>query len=173
MAVGKFTEKEKLKVVKKYLTGHFSYSDLGREIGIDKRAIRLWVALFKRHGRKALAPRNSCTAYDPSFKMDVINYRRRTQASYFKTAVEFNLASPSTVQKWEEQLLFKDVEAFLKPEKGRPPMSKKKPEDMSPKELKDELKYLRIENAYLKKLEALAQEKKLLQKKTGQGRFKS
>jgi len=173
MAVGKLTEKEKLKVVKQYLTGLFSYADLSRQIGVDKRAIRLWVALYKRHGRKALAPRKSCVVYDLSFKMNVINYHRRTQSSYFKTAVEFNLASPSTVQRWEEQVLFKDVEAFLKPKKGRPPMINKKPEDMNQKELQDELKYLRMENAYLKKLEALVQEKKTLQKQTGQKRSKN
>ena len=105
--------------------------------------------------------------------MDVINYRRRTQTSYFETAVEFNLASPSTVQKWEEQVLLKDMDAFFKPEKGHPSMTKKRPEDMDPKELQDELTYLRMENAYLKKLEALVQEKKILQKKTGQGRSRN
>jgi transposase len=173
MAVGKFTEQEKYDVVQKYLSGYYSFSDLGKQIGIDKRAIRFWVALYNRHGRKALTPRDNFTAFDLSFKMDVLNYRRRMQASYFDTAVEFNLGSPSTVHKWEEQILLKDMGAYFKLEKGRTSMTKKKPETMSQKELLDELKYLRMENAYLKKLDALVQQKKDLQMKTGQRRSKN
>jgi transposase len=41
----------------------------------------------------------------------------------------------------------------------------KQPEQMSEKELRAEIDYLRAENAVLKKLEALAQQKRILAKK--------
>lgn len=43
-------------------------------------------------------------------------------------------------------------------------VSEKSPEELSPEELRDELRYLRAENAYLKKLKALVQSKKLKKK---------
>ncbi|EPC04640.1 hypothetical protein L861_00085, partial [Litchfieldella anticariensis FP35 = DSM 16096] len=61
----------------------------------------------------------------------------------------------------------------LSDRRGRPRVKKKKPpssgtkapDQMSPEEMAEELAYLRAENAYLKKLKALAQSKRSTEEK--------
>ncbi|WP_445490810.1 hypothetical protein [Niallia sp. 03133] len=57
-----------------------------------------WVKLYQTHGEERLAPRSSCTFYEASFKLMVLKYRVEKRASYFTTAIHFNLSSPYTVQ---------------------------------------------------------------------------
>ncbi|MDQ0268843.1 transposase-like protein [Cytobacillus purgationiresistens] len=119
-----------------------------------------WVGLYQKHGEEALAPRSSCTFYDPSFKLSVLKYRAETGASYFTTAIHFNLSSPYTVQRWDEQLKKAGGEAFVSQKEGQTTMPKKaKTEEEKLGELQAELERLRMENAYLKKLNALVQNK--------------
>lgn len=165
---GRFTEQEKVDAVEQYLTGHYTYREIANQIGIDLREFRFWTALYRRHGRKALAPRDGCAVHSEEFKMEVLHYRQKTGASYFLTAVEFNLGSVATVPKWEKQLQTKEPTPSLRSEKGLDYMSEHKaPKDMSPKELEKELAFLRMENAYLKKLRALVQKREAAEKKTG------
>jgi transposase len=164
---GRFTEQEKVDAVQLYLTGGYTYQEVADLIGIDKRAFRFWTALYLKHGREALAPRDGCAVHSEAFKMEVLHYRWKTGASYFLTAVEFNLGSVATVPKWEKQLQGNEAKTSFIPGKGTENMPhKKSAKDMSPKEMEKELEFLRMENAYLKKLRALVQEREAAEKKT-------
>ena len=78
------------------------------------------------------------------------------------TSAYFDLSSPGILFQWQK-LYARDGITRLKPQKkGRPCVTNhsstpKPSEQMTEKELREELDYLRAENAVLKKLEALAQ----------------
>ena len=94
--------------------------------------------------------------------------------SIFETAAIFNLPSASTLWNWH-RLFETQGSAALKPKKkGRPNMKKKNqkaskkaaPTEGSIQALQQELEELRMENAYLKKLNALVQNKEKSPNKT-------
>jgi transposase len=100
----------------------------------------------------------------------------RNALSHGQAATEFNIRNPADVGTWERGYRSGGWEALLPAARGRPkqmPVPVKKPvtpaddPHRSREELLTELNYLRMENAYLKKLRALvlAQQKATAPKK--------
>ena len=90
-----------------------------------------------------------------------------------QAASHFNIPAPSTIGQWQRLYNEGGITALEPKPKGRPPMSKRseiqalqaKPSDqLTHEELLLKSHYLEVENAYLKKLEALAQQKYLVNK---------
>ncbi|QTA14000.1 helix-turn-helix domain containing protein [Escherichia albertii] len=102
----------------------------------------------------------------------------KEQLSTREVTARFNISDRSVVQRWlriyntlgaegllkRKQGRSKSLNKDTKPQKAQEELEKS-PEELSPEELRDELRYLRAENAYLKKLEALVQSKKLKKKR--------
>jgi transposase len=102
--------------------------------------------------------------------MDVINYIKETGASTEAASAVFNIPSSSTVWNWLHLFETQGIDALQPKKKGRPSMkkeTKKSPlvEDTE-EALRAENERLRMENAYLKKLHALIQEREKLQNRT-------
>ncbi len=85
------------------------------------------------------------------------------------TSAVLNLSSPGILSVWLKRYNEQGIKGLESQPKGRPPMKQQpqtKPEsEMTLKELREELAYLRAENAVLKKLEELEQEKNRRAKK--------
>ncbi|MEK5380013.1 IS3 family transposase [Niallia sp. FSL W8-0635] len=153
----KWTAEGKLFVVQLYESGKYSFAEVAKQMGIDRKSVSKWVKLYRTYGIEALIPRNSCAFYEPSFKLEVLKYREETGASYLTTAIRFNLSSPYTIQRWEEQYNLVGVKAFVSKKEGTSAMPKKGPvESDKMKELQAEIEQLRMENAYFKKVESLS-----------------
>ena len=164
----KFTCNEKYEAVRLYMSGKQSYADIAREMGVAKSSVRKWVALYQAHGREGLI--STYTNYSIEFKIDVLNYMNETGASLLETAAVFKIPSPNTISAWRQLVETNGLDALRSKKRGRRAM-KKQPKKTQPAEgskeaLVAELEYLRAENAYLKKLNALVQEKEKLQNKT-------
>jgi transposase-like protein len=95
------------------------------------------------------------------------------QLSINQAASQFNIPAPSTISRWQRLYNEGGITALEPKPKGRPSMSKpfkpfaptnKPVTQMTPEELMQELEYRRVETDYLKKLEALAQQKYLASK---------
>ncbi len=93
--------------------------------------------------------------------------------SLLETAAIFQIAAPSTIRKWRKQFETKGFDALQSKKKGRPSMKKEKnkqskqaPVEGSPEALQAEIDRLRMENEYLKKLNALVLAKDTSPKKT-------
>ena len=164
--MAKFTLEEKKSAVTRYLEGVESFGSIGRSIGTSESVIMNWVKQFEHHGIEGLT-KKSYTNYTAQFKLDVLNYMNDNGTSPNETAVIFNIPSPATIRTW--RLLFKKggVKALESQKKGRTLMTKednkKKKQEASTEgsleALKSEIEQLRMENAYLKKLNALVQNK--------------
>ncbi|MHA3065357.1 helix-turn-helix domain-containing protein [Lacticaseibacillus saniviri] len=167
----KFDLDFRIKVVKAYLDGQGSTS-LARQFGIKKPAtILLWVHRFEKFGVSGLYRQDHRPSYTRAFKLEVLYWMKQHQASYPETALHFNITANSTVWQWQKAVERDGTAGLVSKRRQANPMNKHKSkkavqkpvkltEDQKAfKKLQDENLKLRIENEYLKKLDALARQK--------------
>ena len=170
--MAKYSFKIKFSVVQYYLQGKGGYLATANKFHIDESAVRKWIALFKLHGIEALKKKPKSN-YTPEFKSHVIETMRHKMWSTKQAASHFNIPGFSSIGVWEK--LYDQGRIGLSPDQSLQvkPMvasrhskpSEKPPEEMSHEELLAEVRFLRTEHAYLKKLDALIQQKRLEEKR--------
>jgi|SRR5690554_1285711 len=99
----------------------------------------------------------------------VLNYISENRTSIRETAAIFNIPTHSLIIRWRKEFETKGIDD-LTPKKKERPLLKKETNKPTPAEgsveaLHAEVKRLKMENAYLKKLNALVQNKEKLQNK--------
>lgn len=152
----------KRSVVGSYLCGNESYASAASKHGIDAENVRQWVALSQAHGDAG--PSGKYDHYDAAFKLSVLERMWKEGLSHRQTAALFNIRNAGCLTEWEKRYHADGIEVLGPRPRGRP-MSKPIPavpvaardEAKTREELLAELKHLRMENADLKKLEALTQ----------------
>jgi transposase len=166
--MSKYSLDFKLSAISKVINQSCSILSVSRELNVRKSNIFHWVNLFIQHGINGLTPKK--ITYSGDFKLRVLNCMYEQQISLTQTAILFGITSTSVVLKWDK--VFKELgpDALYQDNRGRKSTmsgeSKKKytRKPNAPltreEELLAELEYLRTENAYLKKLNALVQEKR-------------
>lgn len=143
--------------------------EVGKKFNVSTGQIKYWGAILKIHGESAFVRRTDNPSTD--FKFSVLESMRQNKWSINYTSAVFQLSSPGILSKWLSDYCAQGIVGLKPKKKGRsmkysPPAINSKPsKDMSEKELQDEIEYLRAENAVLKKLEALAQQKRKQAKK--------
>jgi transposase len=166
--MAKFTADDKLSAVQRYLDGAESYASIATSIGTTHSLVRDWVMQYERHGAEAFT--KSYTCYSAEFKLDVLNYMNTHGTSPSEAAAIFRIPSSRLIRKWRTELESFGIDALQSKKKGRPAMKKENkkgtPVEGSVEALQQELELLRMENAYLKKLNALVQSKEKLPNKT-------
>ena len=122
----KYNDKFKLTVVKTYLEGNMGYPRLAKYFNITNEAsIKQWVRAYKKFGEEGIRIKRTKEIYSVQFKLDVLNFMKKTGASLQDTAIEFNMNNPSLIQAWKSKFLKGGIEALKGKKKGRSPMSKK------------------------------------------------
>jgi transposase len=119
---------------------------------ISNTALRKWC----RDYESGSFMRKQNASYTIEEKLEIINYYRSNDV--LATEEKYNI-SPSVFYKWERILIEEGIDALGVERRGRgrkPSKVKNVDED---EDLLKEVQRLRLENAYLKKLKALAQEK--------------
>jgi len=165
----KYSIKQKRSVVLSVLSGRLSVKGAARKLGCHKSGVQRWVTQYQQEGTRGFQFRNG--HYSGPVKLRVVRYHIKKGLSLRQTACHFNIPNESTVYRWLNTYEHYGAEGLLKKNKGRKrsPMAKK-PKKKEPTSsdpvaeklaaLQRENEYLRAENAFLKKLEALAQEEK-------------
>lgn len=164
----KHTAQFKLSVVEHYLNGLDGYQAVAQHHGVGRVLVRRWVAFYRCHGAEGL--KKKYAKYSADFKLSALQHMWDNKLSYAATAAIFDIRGQCFLGIWERSFREGGIDA-LKPIPRR--RSNKMPEaetsnPLSPapapadetrtrEELVTELNYLRMENAYLKKLKALVQ----------------
>ena len=133
--------------------------------------VRRWVEWYCLHGEAGLTPKKS--HYSAGLKLSVLQDMWDNAFSQAEVAAKYNIRNPASIGIWERRYRSGSYEALTRPLQRKPkdmpaPTLKQEPlrDDEKPREqLLAELEYLRMENAFLKKLEALVQAKKLAAQK--------
>ncbi len=173
--MAKFTAEQRILIVSRYLNGNESINEIAREVQVKPTILSGWIRLYEQHGIEAFL--KSYTSYSTQFKMDVLNYMIETGTSSIDTAAIFNISSPGMIRNWRLKLNRDGLDALQPKKKGRPSMKKETKKIDSKKEtpklvedtvevLQAKIERLEMENAYLKKLNALVQMQEKLQTKS-------
>lgn len=162
--MSKYSEEFKLKVVKYYLNNHYGWEYVAKQFDIPAwTTVRKWVRKYEEHGGKGLI-KNQKSSYSGKFKQDVVEYMHTNHLSATMTAAKFNLANENTVLRWERIYYEEGPQGLYEEKRGRKKnMSSKPRKKKLSKEVEEDLiaenQRLKMENAYLKKLQALVQER--------------
>lgn len=164
----KYTYKQKLRAVRSVIGGHDSSESVANKIGSQKTTVQRWVNLYSLHGASGLKLRHG--SYTGQFKIGVIRYLLKNNLSLRSASAMFGVPKDHTVGKWLRKYEQEGVRGLLEEARGRKkitmaktPKKEKKsstPTDEKLAALQSEVEYLRAENAFLKKLDALVQEEK-------------
>ena len=166
--MSKYSVALKLEIINYYLSGKGGFTATANRYGVKFTHVRKWVHAYRAHGHKSL--NKTYAHYSTAFKLSVLKVMAKEQISLNQAAARFNIAAPSTIAIWQRLYNEGGITALEPKPKGRPPMSKpsksftptnKPVTQMTQEELMQELEYRRVETDYLKKLEALAQQKHL------------
>ena len=171
MGKRKYTTELKLQIVEEYLNGNLGLKLLAQKYYVSPSDVQKWSDAYREHGLDGLCKKYE--RYSGQFKVNVIEYMHSTNSSARQTAAHFNISSYTSVCNWERIYLEKGKEALLLHGQGGKREMKNKPigrpPKFEPKENEDliaELQRLRMENEYLKKLNALVQEREKSKKPT-------
>jgi transposase len=168
--MSKFSLETKLKAVKAVLERGLSAGAVAKSLPTTKVVIQRWVARYEKFGIEGLSMKSG--TYTGDFKVRVVEYIQENGLSLFQGAAHFGIPSDSTVGKWERIYLEDGPEALYRDNRGRK-AKVKKDKDNKPninssagEDLIAEIQRLRMENEYLKKLNALVQAREKSAKKT-------
>jgi transposase len=150
--------------VSRVVGGKSSVSQVAALLEINIDMLRSWVRYYRAFGAAGLERQNN--RYSAFFKMKVINAYFRESLSLKATCLRFHIPCAAVLSRWL-RIYEQEGSVGLKIEKRgkRKSMALKKPTTKGTKvktreqELEEELAYLRLENQYLKKLQALIQKK--------------
>lgn len=167
----KFSFEIKLKAVQMYLSGIGSPT-IAQRLGIKQHtSVLMWVARYQKYGIPGLKIRTPKYDYDGDFKLKVLNWKKQHKASFPQTALQFDISNPGTIATWQRKLNQYGLKALFT-RRGRAKHMTTKNNRQASKQLselerlKAENRALRVENEYLKKLEALVQRRGRLKKST-------
>ncbi|MBP5426284.1 MAG: transposase [Clostridiales bacterium] len=162
--MSKYTEEFKLKVVKYCLEENHSRPEAEKYFSIPKKSgIKMWIRKYQEHGIEGLVKKQK-SSYRGEFKQNVVEYMQSNHLSATEAAIHFNLGSGSVVSKWERIYYEEGPQALYEERRGRSKNMNSKPKNKKldkeiEKDLIAEVQHLRMENEYLKKLNALVQER--------------
>ena len=161
--MSKYSSEFKLKVVKYCIQNHVGFQATANHFNLPHHSIvQKWVRKYQEHGSQGLL--RNYQKYDGNFKQNVVEYMHQNHLSLLETCIKFNLGNQDIVGKWERIYYEEGPQALYEERRGRRKKMNSKPQkkklsESTEKDLIAEIQQLRMENAYLKKLNALVQER--------------
>jgi transposase-like protein len=142
---------------------------IAQKYGVGRATLQTWHLNYSRGGVSQLISSNQ--RYTQEFKIYAIDYRWQNDLSYMVAAAELEIPNGGVLYQWEKRFLEFGVTGLQTTKKGRPPKVPKKQEEPKreltrQEQLETEIAQLRMENAYLKKLNALVKEREKSKRKT-------
>ena len=164
----KYNKEQRIMAIQQLLGGK-SPETAARELGISPKVLRNWRFRYETGGFEQLM--STRQHYTAEFKLKAIAYRRENGLSYSQAAADMRIPNEGTLYAWERIYEEQGADGLQDTRKGRPPtMPKQEKKPQQPmtreQELEAEVAYLKMENAYLKKLKALVEEREKSAKKT-------
>ena len=162
--MAKYPLEFKLKLVQEMEETYRGIRYIGKKYGVRINLIGYWNLLYKQHGVEGLAIKHG--TYTGEFKESVLEYMKQNHLSLNQTASHFKIPAVSTVINWRNLVEKEGRSSLYEERRGRQttmtPKKKKTEKPLDPNSIEallEENEQLRMENAYLKKLRALVQQR--------------
>jgi transposase len=164
--MGKYSDRTRIAAAEDYCRGHLGLKEVARRHGVNVASLRLWAAAYRVHGAAGVRKKRR-KLYSAQFKLAVLQRMHGERLSCRQAAALFNIRRRDMILLWQRAYETGGF-AALHPHAGvlLKTMVKQPDERIGPGKLADdkrtrqqlleELQQLRMENAYLKKLKALA-----------------
>ena len=130
---------------------------VAREHQIDVHGLEIRVSLNREHGEKGI--KSQAHNWTAEQKYNILRYMHENHLSCRETGILFGISGSSTIWQWEQRYLEKGIMVLENKKKGRKRSKTKPTTPKTREELLEENLYLRAENEYLKKLNALVAER--------------
>ena len=162
--MSKYSNEFKLEVVKYCIEKHHGYQNASKHFKIpSSENIRQWCKKYEIYGPEGLL-KNLKSSYDGELKQNVVEYMHTNHLSAVETAIQFRLGNADCVLKWERIYYEEGPQALYEERRGRKRNMNSKPRKKKlSKEVEEDLiaenQRLKMENEYLKKLNALVQKR--------------
>jgi len=151
---------EKLQVVELYKLG-YGYRSISKKLQLSDSLVKRWLRVYSAHGVVGLE-RSGRRCLNPSLKKQAVRDVLEKSLSFESVALKYHI-SISAVYSWTQQVKLQGYEILSQIKQGHASKDMGRPKKKEPEteleKLQEELRYLRAENAYLKKLRALVQER--------------
>lgn len=171
----KLTAELKIAIIKELTEKGTKVADICSRYNLNKESVNQLRLVYKLHGYEGILKKKKST-YTRDFKFEVVHFVKGSHDSMRNVSIKYNLPK-CTVRNWIIEYDKYGADSFFEERRGRKLLDSKR-HGSKPKKLKieeteqDELqqlrtrnKYLEMENEYLKKLNALVQERILREKK--------
>ena len=162
--MSKYSNEFKLKVIQYYDEQKLCIESTAKHFNIPSvQTVRKWVKRYQKHGAQGLL-KNFKTSYSGDFKQNVVEYMHENHLSLQETAFHFNLGHHNVISKWERIYYEEGPQGLYIERRGRSKkMSSNQKNKKIDKQVEEDLiaenQRLKMEIEYLKKLNALVQER--------------
>jgi len=155
----------KLKMIKEYLDKQVPMTKLVKKYNYDLAKLKYLVKLYQMHGEKPFLEQDK-RIYTREEKLESIKIVMSNQKSARQLALEKGMPSPHVIQDWVEKFKKEGADS-IQISRGRKGyrLHADRQKYLANKELRERFAYLEAENAYLKKVYSLIQEKSRRTKK--------
>lgn len=166
--MAKYSHEVRVKVVMEIEHGA-SIKYAAQKYGVSRALALGWYRRYQKGGIEEVIRTNE--TYSADFKRIAVEYLLANDVSLDKAAVALGIPNQSSLWSWKRKFLAGGAAALLDKQKGGPVKLPKKPDKSAKPMSKEEqyearIKELEMENAYLKKLNALVSEREKSKKKT-------
>lgn len=163
--MGRYSDRAKLAAAEDYCRGYLGLREVARRHGVNVASLRLWAAAYRIHGAAGVRTK-SRKFYSAEFKLSVLQRMRSEGLSRRQAAALFNVRRHDMIGAWQRAYESGGVAALhwraefrckaMVEQSKDEYADRKRADTRTRQELLDEIEQLRMENAYLKKLKALA-----------------
>jgi transposase len=177
--MAKYSEKQKLEVVTAYLSGSLGLKATAKahEVGVD--SLRGWAARYRATGIAGIQAKRR-SEYDTEFKLQVLQRMKEDGLSCREAGALFNVRRFDVIAAWERAYQASGLAGLASAREVKKAVNSRaetvedsieasQDAERSRQELLLEIQQLRMENAYLKKLDALVRDQVRSAQKNGRG----
>lgn len=155
--MSKYSKEERLAAAQAVEAGE-CITSVARRLQMSYGVVSRSWRLYQEHGQEGL--QSHAYNWTAEQKYGVLQYMQEKHLSCRETGIYFGISGSATIWQWEKRYLEKGIMGLQNKKKGRKPRTPKpKPPKTREEELLEENLYLRAENEYLKKLNALVAER--------------
>lgn len=159
----KYSVEFKMEVIEVWKEHKLTMAEIMSKYKISDQTVQRWVKEYDCQGIDGLVTKITKMNYTSEFKQKVVEDMKENGLNQSETARKYSVGR-TQVQQWERIYLEKGPEALYTENRGRAPKSVNSEKDINlnkstETDLIAEIRRLRMENDYLKKLNALIQTK--------------